>query len=84
MVLIDTLTRQIPGALGHEDSAEQDSFATGILDCPHYTRPETIDGEKVPSVLLSGDHKAIKAWRNEKALEKTKVLRPDLLGAHHD
>lgn len=75
MVLIDALTRQIPGALGHEDSAEQDSFATGILDCPHYTRPETIDGEKVPSVLLSGDHKAIKAWRNEKALEKTKVLR---------
>ena len=59
MVLIDALIRQKPGALGHQDSAEQDSFAKGLLDCPHYTRPEVFGGERVPPILLSGDHKKI-------------------------
>lgn len=79
MVLIDAATRMLPGALGHEDSAEQDSFAGGLLDCPHYTRPEVIDGRAVPEVLLSGDHQAIARWREKQALGRTWLRRPDLL-----
>jgi len=79
MVVIDTLTRLIPGALGHEDSAQQDSFSTGLLDCPHYTRPEDFDGKNVPKVLLSGDHHAIMQWRLQQALGRTWSRRKDLL-----
>ena len=79
MVVIDALTRLMPGALGHEDSAEQDSFSQGLLDCPHFTRPEDADGRKVPEVLLSGDHQAIARWRLKQALGRTWLRRPDLL-----
>ncbi len=79
MVLIDGLIRLLPGALGHEDSAELDSFSDGLLDYPHYTRPETVDGEAVPEVLLSGDHAAIARWREKQALGRTWLRRPDLL-----
>ena len=79
MVLIDGVTRLVPGALGHEDSAEQDSFMNGLLDTPHYTRPEVLDGEAVPDVLLSGHHKNIEAWRLKQALGRTWLRRPDLL-----
>lgn len=79
MVMIDALVRQIPGALGHEDSARQDSFAEGLLDCPHYTRPEIYGGMAVPQVLLSGNHEKIRQWRLQKALERTRQRRPDLL-----
>lgn len=79
-VMIDTLTRLLPGALGHEDSAKQDSFMEhGLLDYPHYTRPEEFDGMKVPEVLLTGDHKTIEKWRLKQALGKTWLKRPDLL-----
>lgn len=79
MVMIDTVTRMIPGALGHEMSAEEDSFATGLLDCPHYTRPEEINGLTVPDVLLSGNHEAIRQWRLKQALGRTWQRRPELL-----
>jgi tRNA (guanine37-N1)-methyltransferase len=79
MVLMDTLIRLLPGVLGHADSADQDSFADGLLDCPHYTRPETIDGRTVPAVLLSGDHEQIRRWRLREALGRTWSRRPDLL-----
>jgi len=79
MVMIDTVTRMIPGALGHELSAEEDSFATGLLDCPHYTRPEEINGLEVPNVLLSGNHEAIRKWRLKQALGRTWLRRPELL-----
>lgn len=79
MVCIDAITRQIPGALGHKESAELDSFNNGILDCPHYTRPETVNGLTVPDVLLQGNHKLIQNWRDKQALGKTWKLRPDLL-----
>jgi tRNA (guanine37-N1)-methyltransferase len=79
MVVIDGVTRLLPGALGHEDSADQDSFADGLLDYPHYTRPEVIDGDAVPAVLLSGDHAAIHRWRKKQALGRTWLKRPDLL-----
>lgn len=81
MVLIDAMARLLPGVLGHEDSADQDSFASGLLDCPHYTRPEVIEGKAVPAVLLSGDHKAIARWRHKQALGRTWRRRPDLLAA---
>lgn len=80
MVIIDALARLIPGVLGHPESAQQDSFVAGLLDCPHYTRPEVIAGLKVPEVLLSGDHARIEQWRQEQRLERTKLQRPDLLG----
>jgi len=80
MVCIDAITRQIPGALGHQDSAEQDSFSTGLLDCPHYTRPELINGLKVPQVLLNGHHQLIQDWRDKQGLGRTWIRRPDLLG----
>lgn len=79
MTLIDSVSRLIPGVLGHELSAEQDSFNNGLLDCPHYTRPETLDDQQVPSVLLSGDHKKIERWRLKQALGRTWLRRPDLL-----
>jgi len=79
MVMIDGVSRLLPGVLGHEGSAEQDSHANGLLDCPHYTRPEIIDGVSVPSVLMSGDHKAIENWRMKQSLGRTCERRPDLL-----
>lgn len=79
MVLMDALIRQIPGALGHSDSASQDSFAEGLLDCPHYTRPDDYQGQAVPEVLLSGDHEKIRRWRLQQSLLLTQQKRPDLL-----
>ena len=79
MMLIDAVTRLLPGVLGHPQSAEQDSFASGLLDCPHYTRPEQFNDESVPNVLLSGDHQAIARWRLKQSLGKTWQMRPDLL-----
>jgi len=81
MVLIDCVVRQLPGALGDPASAAQDSFAGGLLDCPHYTRPEVYEGEPVPAVLLSGNHAAIQRWRLKQALGRTWRRRPDLLQA---
>ena len=78
-VVIDAVTRFVPGALGDEASSNQDSFAEGLLSFPQYTRPAEFRGMKVPEVLLSGDHGAIDLWRAEKMQEKTKDLRPDLL-----
>ena len=79
MICIDAITRQLPGALGHEDSAELDSFTNGLLDCPHYTRPEVVDGLSVPQVLLDGHHQQITDWRDKQALGRTWQRRPDLL-----
>jgi tRNA (guanine37-N1)-methyltransferase len=79
MVLIDAVTRLLPGALGDEDSAAQDSFVAGLLDCPHYTRPEEYAGQRVPEVLLSGDHARIRRWRLKQSLGRTWQRRPDLL-----
>lgn len=79
MVMIDGMARLIPGVLGHEDSAVQDSFVSGLLDCSHYTRPEEFEGHLVPKVLTSGDHKAIDRWRLKQALGRTYERRPDLL-----
>jgi tRNA (guanine37-N1)-methyltransferase len=79
MVLMDVVLRLRPGVLGHEDSAAQDSYTAGLLDCPHYTRPEEIDGLQVPAVLLSGNHEAIRRWRLGQALGRTWERRPDLL-----
>ena len=78
-VLIDAVTRLLPGVLGHEHSAGEDSFVDGLLDHPHYTRPEVLGGKAVPEVLLSGDHEAIRRWRRKQALGRTWQLRPDLL-----
>ena len=79
MVVVDAVTRLLPGALGHKASAEQDSFSDGLLDCPHYTRPEVYQDIPVPPVLLSGDHEAIRRWRLKQALGRTWLRRPDLL-----
>ena len=79
MVFMDALIRQLPGALGHKESANQDSFADGILDCPHFTRPEKYEGLDVPEVLLSGNHEKIRQWRLKQSLLRTKQRRPDLL-----
>jgi tRNA (guanine37-N1)-methyltransferase len=79
MVVIDAVVRQLPGALGDADSAEQDSFAGGLLDCPHYTRPEVYEGAAVPPVLLSGNHAEIARWRLKQALGRTWRRRPELL-----
>ena len=79
MVFMDALIRQLPGALGHKESASQDSFADGILDCPHFTRPEKYQGLDVPEVLLSGNHEKIRQWRLKQSLLRTKQRRPDLL-----
>jgi tRNA (guanine37-N1)-methyltransferase len=79
LVVLDAVMRLLPGVLGDETSAQQDSFVEGLLDCPHYTRPEEIDGRRVPPELLSGDHAGIKRWRLKQALGRTWVRRPDLL-----
>jgi tRNA (guanine37-N1)-methyltransferase len=80
MVVIDAVSRFVPGVLGRAEAADSDSFADGQLDSPYYTRPASFRGEKVPEVLLSGDHRAIARWRAEKAREATRFKRPDLLG----
>lgn len=79
MVLIDAMSRQLPKVLGDQESANEDSFVNGLLDYPHYTRPAEISGKKVPDVLLSGDHAAIKKWRLQQSLARTEKRRPDLL-----
>ena len=79
MVLIDSLVRHLPGVLGDAESAQQDSFVAGLLDCPHYTRPEIFEGEGIPEVLLSGHHAKIEKWRLKQALGRTWQRRPDLL-----
>lgn len=79
MVVVDAVARQLPGVLGHEDSASEDSFADGLLDCPHYTRPEEFEGRRVPEVLLSGNHADIRRWRLKQMLGRTFERRPDLL-----
>jgi len=79
MVLIDAVVRQLPGVLGDAQSAEQDSFVRGLLDCPHYTRPEVYEGARVPEVLLSGHHAEIERWRLKQALGRTWERRPELL-----
>jgi len=79
MLLIDAVVRLLPGALGHEASAQQDSFMDGLLDCPHYTRPEEIEGRQTPEVLLSGNHAGIAAWRRGQSLLRTLERRPELL-----
>jgi len=81
MAVIDAVVRQIPGALGGEQSAVEESFVQGLLDCPQYTRPEDYGGEKVPQVLLSGHHENIRRWRLQQALGRTWLRRPDLLAA---
>jgi tRNA (guanine37-N1)-methyltransferase len=79
MLVMDAVLRLLPGVLGHQDSAVQDSHADGLLDCPHYTRPEVVLGRAVPEVLRSGDHAAIRRWRKKQALGRTWLRRPDLL-----
>jgi len=79
MVLIDAISRLVPGVLGHRDSAEEDSFANGLLDCPHYTRPEVYNEQQVPSVLLSGNHDKIRRWRLQQSLGRTWLQRPELI-----
>ncbi len=79
MVCIDAMTRLLPGALGHDESAQQDSFSEGLLDYPHYTRPEDYRGDRVPPVLMNGNHRDIVAWREQQALGRTWLRRPDLL-----
>ncbi len=79
MVMIDAITRWLPEALGHKDSAQQDSFTQGLLDYPHYTRPEVLCGESVPEILLSGHHEKIDRWRAKEALGRTWLRRPEML-----
>jgi len=79
MAVIDAVARLLPGVLGDDESAEQDSFMDGLLDHPHYTRPESIDGQRVPEVLLSGDHARIARWRYKQALGRSFLRRPDLV-----
>jgi len=79
MVLMDAVARQLPGVLGHRQSARQDSFVDGLLDCPHYTRPEVYESRRVPEVLLSGNHEAIRRWRLKHSLGRTRQRRPEML-----
>lgn len=79
MTLIDAVARFVPGVLGKQASAEEDSFADGLLDCPHYTRPEVLDGVTVPPVLISGNHAEIRKWRLKQSLHRTLTRRPELL-----
>ena len=81
MALMDAIIRQLPGALNDAESAQEDSFVDGLLDCPHFTRPEEYEGLRVPAVLLSGNHAEIRAWRRQRALALTRERRPDLLQA---
>ena len=78
IVMMDTITRLIPGALGSDDSAKYETFYEGLLECPQYTRPAVYEGLEVPQVLMSGNHKLIEEWRHKQALERTKDRRPDL------
>jgi tRNA (guanine37-N1)-methyltransferase len=78
-VVIDAVARLLPGVLGHEDSNVEDSYTAGLLDCPQYTRPEVVDGRRVPEVLLGGDHAAVRRWRLKQALGRTWLRRPQLL-----
>ena len=80
VVLVDAIVRLLPGALGHEQSAADDSFSNGLLEAPQYTRPADFRGWKVPDVLLSGNHAEIAKWRKEQAIKRTGENRPDLLG----
>ncbi len=79
MVLIDAIVRLLPGTLGDEESAQQDSFMNGLLDCPHYTRPATVNEMSVPDVLMGGNHRDIMRWRRKESLGRTWLKRPDLL-----
>ena len=79
MVLMDAVVRHVPGVLGHEQSANQDSFIDGLLDCPHYTRPEVLNDQQVPEILLSGNHDKIRQWRLKQSLGRTWQRRPELL-----
>lgn len=79
MLVVDAVARLVPGVLGDETSAVEDSFSDGLLDCPHFTRPETVEGMQVPAVLRSGDHEAIRRWRLKQSLGRTWTMRPDLL-----
>lgn len=79
MIIIDAITRTIPGVLGHTDSAREDSFFDGMLDYPHYTRPEVYEGKNIPEILMSGDHEKIRRWRMKMALGRTWLRRPELL-----
>jgi tRNA (guanine37-N1)-methyltransferase len=79
MTMIDAVSRLVPGVLGHQDSATEDSFSDGLLDCPHYTRPEQFDGIQVPGVLLGGNHEEIRRWRLKQQLGRTWKRRPELL-----
>lgn len=79
MVMVDAIARMVPGVLGDQASAEEDSFSEGLLDCPHYTRPEVLDGVAVPPVLMSGNHSHIRTWRLKQQLGRTYERRPDLL-----
>ncbi len=81
MVCIDAMARLIPGALGHHQSAQQDSFSEGLLDCPHYTRPESFNGAVVPEVLMNGNHRQIEDWRERQSLGRTWLRRPELIEA---
>ncbi len=79
MVCIDAMSRLLPGVLGHDESAARDSFSEGLLDCPHYTRPDEYAGRRVPPVLLNGNHREIETWREQQALGRTWQRRPELL-----
>lgn len=79
IVLVDAVIRFVPGVIGHESAANEDSFEAGIFDCPHYTGPKEFEGQLVPEVLLSGNHKKIQEWRNQQAWKKTLHVRPDLI-----
>lgn len=79
IVITDAVIRFLPGILGHESAASEDSFEDGMFDCPHYTRPEEFEGRVVPEVLLSGNHQKIKEWRQKQAEKKTRLVRPDLM-----
>ncbi len=83
VVLIDAMARFIPGVIGHPEATNEDSFQEGIFDHPHYTRPESFEGRDVPAVLREGNHKEIRKWRNAKAIEKTRRVRPDLVLGEH-
>ncbi len=79
IVLLDAVSRFIPGVIGHPDAANEDSFENGLLDCPHYTRPPVFEGREVPEVLMNGDHKKIADWRHQTAKENTLRVRPELV-----
>jgi len=81
LMLIDAIARQLPGALNDAESAVQESFVGGLLDCPHYTRPDVFEGRAVPAVLLSGDHAAIRRWRLAQSLSRTAARRPAMMAA---